>query len=90
MLYACQVSVVLTQYKTDDVGYCCFSDSYLQKALHWTPMADDSNGQRQFRPVSNGQWWTFDVTWSQQKSTLAYTLNLELMYRSTIPDVQIY
>ena len=54
-------------------------------------MADDSYGRWPFRPVSNGQWWTFetsDVTWSQM-STLIYILNPELMYRSVLTDVLI-
>ena len=65
--------------------------------LHWTQMANghfrlDLNGRQPSRLVSNGQWWTFetiDVTWSQ-KSTLVYTLNLELICRSVITDVQMY
>ena len=55
-------------------------------------MADGSNGQRLFRPVSNDQQWTFetsDVIWSQE-STLVYTLNPELIHRSTVIDVQMY
>ena len=57
--------------------------------LHWTLMADDSNGRR---PISIVQQWTFrisDVTWSQ-KPTLVYTLNPDLMHRYIIADVQMY
>ena len=55
-------------------------------------MADVSIGWRPFKPVKNGQRWTFetsDVTWPQ-KSTMVYTLNPELMHRSIITYVQMY
>ena len=72
------------------------------KTLHWTkwPMTQIADGHLgpdlycrwPFRPVSNGQWWTFetsDVTRSQ-KSTLVYTLNPGLIHRFIIAGVPMY